>query len=164
MSATKAGVQSTLCRITRKLNILLHYACHMVGFMFEKWVNSTVATPREVPATNPPGQSRGISLHSSVAVDDDVRDCTKVTPSLASPIPRLRKRDKDQTHHDPTAGVRQDEAETTQSTGLLQAIGEPIPDGPSSDSLPREEAVRIKREYISVNTKKLPRIPYFLQA
>lgn len=61
--------------------------------------------------------------------------------------------------HDATADVRRDDARRTRSTGPSQPIGKPVPEVPFSVPLPREEILRLKREYLCADIKPLPKIP-----
>lgn len=111
-----------------------------------------------VPEANPPGHSRGLTSPSSVAVDNSVRECTKGMPPPPGPFPQPTEGGKDLANHGATAAIRQDDAGTTQSLGPSQPIDKSVPEGACSDSLPREEVPRTKREYTSFDTKTLPRI------
>lgn len=113
------------------------------------------------PGANLTGQSRGPPLYSSVAVDNRVRVCMKTTsPSPSPAIPTAEGR-RGPTHHDVRAAVGQENHGTARLTQPSPTAGKTIPRAPSSEPLPREEALRVRREYLSFHLKTLRRIPYF---
>lgn len=83
------------------------------------------------------------------------------TLSSPVPVPPPTKGSKDLTRHDSTAGGRQDDAGTTRPIEPSQPIGKPVLEYPSSDTPRSEEVPRVKREYISVDSKIFPKLPSF---
>lgn len=102
----------------------------------------------EAPAPPSPSRSRGLPPPTSVDPESGVRVSTEATCSPSSPTPREAEGGKGRTHHIGIDVAWQEGAGTTRSIGPLPTTGETVPGPSSSDSVPGDEVLRIKREYL----------------
>lgn len=116
-SATRTGARSSVCCISYELTIVLRYAGYMGDLRLHGSVTPTAVALRETPTAYSLGWSRNLPPPSPVAVDSGVLKCTKATPYPPSHAPQPSKESKDLALYDATAGVRQEDAGTTRSTG-----------------------------------------------